>query len=274
MQVLEPANIPLPASPAPKNAASNKNEEPTLDYFSAPAPEFVEAAALEERTAIAASIPLPSSPTEVIDVQAEILSRETFAQPAKQPEASNNQGNAHALESATSFEPAKHVVPESPKAHVETGASHGPTVENRGVSQGDVPQVTGLPQKTDDQPLSQASSTATSRDSANEQNIPPAVLEVNLIDLDGPESNFAEHVNVQSPAKRTPLGVASPNRLSFGKVATPKKTSPKVRQLQDFFEKKAFSPSPSPEVPTRVVPGVQRTSTTPASTPSRPKVLG
>lgn len=260
MQVLEPANIPLPESPAPKTVA--KKEANVVDYFSSSAP-------LEDITPSATSVPLPTSPTESTNAVSEKVPEEQVARTSKQISMSDSEvaGDPLTLD-ATSAEV------EAATVSLECGAETAPTrkqessVVEGGIATDDMP----VNAKDERDAPETANRVMTSGDSTNDQNVPPA-LEVNLIDLDGPEPDFTKAVNTQSPAKRTPLGVASPNRLSFTKVATPKKTSPKVKQLQDFFEKKAFSPSPSPEQQTRLVQSAHRASTTPASTPSRPRVL-
>lgn len=268
MQVLEPANVPLPASPAPKKVEANRNEAQTVDYFSSSAPQVVSTAALEENTVIAASVPLPASPKESRNAAPEKMPEEMIGQLSSQTLAQEDLAGPLA-EDGTSA-----AVGNAPVSHESGAETVSRSNEESSVDEGDIAQedMPGGGKVGQDAPET-AIRVMTSGDSTNDQNVPPAALEVNLIDLDGPEPDFTKAVNTQSPVKRTPLGVASPNRLSFTKVATPKRTSPKVKQLQDFFEKKAFSPSPSPEHQTRFVQSAQRTSITPASTPSRPRVL-
>ncbi|KAJ9110863.1 hypothetical protein QFC19_001372 [Naganishia cerealis] len=279
---VEPANIPLPASPAPKSTGQQKEtgHRTASDCATSPRPASPPTKKDETVAVAATGVPLPPSPPGT----ASPLPEQKPASAALSSivlEYPTVDGTQAAVSSA--------VLDTDPSiSSVGTSISDVSTVrliqlaDEESTDDGDVSHGSVTFKKKNDQGLRETLARASAaRAMANEQNIPPQTIaaEVNLIDFGDPESPKKPSLSLSSssPAKRTPLGPASPNQIMSVKkgASTTAPSSPKVKQLQDFFEKRAFSPSPSPErQPSTVQIGSRRASTTPTATPPRPRVLG
>lgn len=273
---VEPASIPLPASPAAK--LTQRQTETKLQSASAPEAllkPVVPAVNPDQEIAVA-RVPLPQSPQQ-----------ETM-QPLPEDQAAADDfitaelklPNTDIIEDATPRAASDNSEPvTSSIAHASTVCPALLTAEES-ADEGDLSHGSVTFKKKSDQGLRETLARASAtRAMANEQNVPPPIsaAEVNLIDFSDPDSPQKPSVRSEPTAKRTPLGPASPNQiLSVKKAASATPASPKVKQLQDFFEKRAFSPSPSPERLPSSMSSIspRRASTTPTATPPRPRVLG
>ncbi|KAJ9101103.1 hypothetical protein QFC21_003321 [Naganishia friedmannii] len=262
---VEPANIPLPASPAAR--LRGKHTDSQLQSKSAVPKALVKSvapAANEDMQIAETDIALPPSHQKeniqpLLEEQA--AADKLVTAEVELPTASTGQGAIPSSVSCASTVPP--VLLTDVESADEGDLSHGSVTFKKKNDQ-------GLRET-----LARASAT---RAMANEQNVPPptSTAEVNLIDFSDSDSPQKSSVRLEPRTKRTPLGPASPNQQSVKKAASVTPASPKVKQLQDFFEKRAFSPSPSPErLPTTTSPiSPRRASTTPTATPPRPRVLG
>lgn len=271
--VVEPASVPLPESPAPRRVRNPKvGEGEEDDPF---------AAAIE--VGAGSSVPENSHESATAAVVAEVVD-DAIQREAKHDEIddANEERDIKddAIEGVTiSSDSGAAAADDCALDQKETEAE--PTTcqlaaeENSTGNEGETPPES-LPFEETDTSNPQMTESQASNPPTVESVHPAAALEVNLIDLDGPELSVTEPVHAApSPAKRTPLGpAASPNQMTVPrKMATPKTKSPKVQQLSEFFENKAFSPSPSPERAVQLAMSGRRSSTTPLSTPPRPRVL-
>lgn len=285
--VVEPASIPLPASPAAK--LTGKHTPATLQSKPAVAETLLKlvATSAEEGAKIAAAdIPLPPSPLETMHTlrENEIAANESTPMKVQHTTASTvEQAVPATIQDAGPDATSDHVdlVPDT-----DIGISCASTVrlvrlpDEEITDEGDLSHGSVTFKKRDDQGLRETLARASAaRAMTNEQDVlhQTSTAESNLIDFTDPESPQKPSVRLEPAARRTPLGPASPNQImSVRKAASATPASPKVKQLQDFFEKRAFSPSPSPErLPSSTSTiSPRRASTTPTATPPRPRVLG
>lgn len=264
--VVEPASVPLPESPAPRRVMGPMSGEAQGDD------PF--AAAMEMEIGAGSSVPEESKESAI---QSEAKHDEI--------DDSNEERDLHddAIEpvpiSSDSGAVAAAAIDDSAPASTETAAESSTTQlateEDSTRNEAEAPRESVSCEQPDTLNLQKPESQPLNPPTV-ESVYPAATLEVNLIDLDGPELSVTEPVHpAPLAAKRTPLGpAASPNQMTVPrKMTTPKTKSPKVQQLSDFFESKAFSPSPSPERAVQLAVSGRRSSTTPLSTPPRPRVL-
>jgi hypothetical protein len=263
---VEPASVPLPESPAPRRVTARIVEDEREDPFAAAMSMAVVPVVPEESVAPAAVSALLST-EDVADMVTEEVQERDIDTPGSQSVVNDEQAQTASVPDESERVVVTVALPETVESQTETASEQ--VAEEGSVEEGDVSHgsVTFKQRHGEgmQEPLGDVSAPRTIESAAP--------VEINLIDLDGPEPEVAQLVHVApSPAKRTPLGPASPNQMISRKIATPKTKSPKIKQLSEFFENKAFSPSPSPErTVQRATSG--RPSTTPVSTPPRPRVL-
>ncbi|GHJ89308.1 hypothetical protein NliqN6_5710 [Naganishia liquefaciens] len=261
--VVEPANVPLPESPAPRRVKTPRGEE---DQAEDPFATVMEVA-IEADERVASDVPRENGEstvplaTTVADPVGDAIDKFNESE-------SDHATGARVIKDESIQDDVKAAVAEGcvsaqTETPVEAPTSQLSAKENssRGFEQTD----------------KDTSETPAAATPAVEPADTESPIKVNLIDLEGPELDSPiESVHVTpSPAKRMPLGpAASPNQMSVPrKMATPKSKSPKIKQLSEFFENKAFSPEPSPERTVQLTVNARRPSTTPLSTPPRPRVL-
>lgn len=266
---VEPASVPLPESPAPRRVTARIVEDERDDPFAA-AMSMAVAPGVKEISEAPAVSALPLTENDA-DTKTEEVHEQDREIPVGESNKDNEDQSAPVPDDVEPVSLVEDLTLAQGDTAVKTATEHAVHVaEESVVEEGDASAESVTFKQRDGEGLRESLARAsTSR--AIESATP---IEGNLIDLDGPEPEVARPVHVApSPAKRTPLGPASPNQMIARKIATPKTKSPKIKQLSEFFENKAFSPSPSPEQTAQLSASGRRSSTTPVSTPPRPRVL-